>query len=59
MREGPGLEYEATYLLPEFWEVSLMGETQADTNGDPWARILVDTDQGPQEGWVSQRYLDY
>jgi hypothetical protein len=59
MRVGPGPEYMATYLLPEAWEVSLLGETQPDNNGEPWEKVLVETDQGPQEGWVSQRYLDF
>jgi len=58
LREGPGMEYVATYLLPENWGVSVMGDYQMDNNGDVWAKVLVLTDQGPQEGWVSRRFLE-
>jgi hypothetical protein len=58
LREGPGMEYVATYLLPENWGVSIMGEYQTDNSGEVWARVLVLTDQGPQEGWVSRRFLE-
>jgi hypothetical protein len=57
LREGPGMEYVATYLLPVNWEVSLIGDYQTDYSGEVWARVLVLTDQGPQEGWVSRRFL--
>ena len=58
LREGPGMEYVATYLLPENWGVSVMGDYQKDNSGDVWVRVLVLTDQGPQEGWVSKRFLE-
>jgi hypothetical protein len=57
LREGPGMEYVATYLLPVNWGVSLVGDYQTDNSGEVWARVLVLTDQGPQEGWVSRRFL--
>lgn len=57
LREGPGMIYMATYLLPQNWGVSLMGDYKADDYGEVWARVLVETDQGVQEGWVSRRYL--
>jgi hypothetical protein len=57
LREGPGMIYVATYLLPEHWRVSLMGDYETDDYGEIWARVLVQTDQGTQEGWVSRRYL--
>ncbi|MGE0130092.1 MAG: SH3 domain-containing protein [Blastocatellales bacterium] len=59
MREGPGVDYGATYLLPEDWWVSLLGDYQTDNNGEVWARVLVETEQGTQEGWVSRRYLAF
>jgi hypothetical protein len=58
LREGPGMEFVATYLLPENWGVSVIGEYQTDNTGEVWARVLVLTNQGPQEGWVSRRYLE-
>lgn len=57
LREGPGMIYVATYLLPEHWRVSLIGDYETDDHGEVWARVLVQTDEGLQEGWVSQRYL--
>jgi hypothetical protein len=57
MREGPGMAFVATYLLPENWGVSLVGDYQTDDSGEVWARVLVQTDQGIQEGWVSRRFL--
>jgi hypothetical protein len=58
LREGPGMVYMATYLLPENWGVSVIGDCQMDDYGEVWARVLVQTDDGPQEGWVSRRYLE-
>jgi hypothetical protein len=57
LREGPGMEYLATYLLPVNWGVSLVGDYHTDNSGEVWARVLVLTDQGPREGWVSRRFL--
>jgi hypothetical protein len=57
LREGPGMIYVATYLLPEHWRVSLIGDYETDDYGEVWARVLVQTDEGLQEGWVSRRYL--
>jgi hypothetical protein len=50
--------YEAIYLLPKNWGVSLIGDYRTDDYGEVWARILVQTNDGPQEGWVSRRYLE-
>src|SRR5262249_32261024 len=58
LRQGPGIEYVATYLLPENWDVSLVGDYQTGNDGELWARILVKTDEGLQEGWVSRRFLE-
>jgi len=58
LREGPGMEYMATYLLPENWGVSLIGDYLTDNNGEVWAKVSVETDEGPREGWVSRRYIE-
>jgi len=58
LREGPGMEFVATYLLPENWGVSLVGDYQTDNRGEVWAKVLVQTDEGLQEGWVSRRFLE-
>jgi len=59
LREGPGMEYVATYLLPENWEVLLVGDNQTDNDGEVWSRVLVETDQGQQEGWVNRQFLGF
>jgi hypothetical protein len=58
LREGPGMEYVATYLLPENWGVSLIGDYLTDNNGEVWARVSVETDEGLREGWVSRRFVE-
>jgi hypothetical protein len=58
LREGPGIEYVATYLLPENWDVSLVGDYHTDNDGEVWARVFVETDEGSQEGWVNRRFLE-
>jgi Bacterial SH3 domain len=57
LREGPGVEFAATYLLPQGWAVSYLGDSKPDNNGDIWVKVLVQTDQGPQNGWVNRNYL--
>lgn len=57
LREGPGMMYVATYLLPANWRVSLVGDYETDDYGEIWARVLVQTSEGLQDGWVSRRYL--
>ena len=57
LREGPGVEYVATYLLPQGWAVSYLGDSRPDNNGDIWVKVLVQTKQGPQDGWVNRNYL--
>lgn len=58
LREGPGMEYLATYLLPENWGVSLIGDYLTDNNGEVWAKVSVQTDDGLREGWVSRRFVE-
>jgi Bacterial SH3 domain len=57
LREGPGVEYTATYLLPQGWAVSYLGDSRPDNNGNIWVKVLVQTEQGPQDGWVNRNYL--
>ncbi len=57
LRQGPGTQYEAIYLLPWDWEVATLGDVQRDLAGDVWVRVRVQTREGVQEGWVNQRYL--
>lgn len=57
LREGPGTQYEATYLLPQNWQVSILGESQVGNDGDAWVKVRLETPQGVQEGWVNRKYL--
>jgi hypothetical protein len=57
LRAGPGTQYEATYLLPQNWQVSMIGEPQTAPDGEVWVRVRLDTQQGVQEGWVNRKYL--
>jgi hypothetical protein len=58
LREGPGMEYVATYILPENWGVSLIGDYLTDNSGEVWAKVSVETDEGLREGWVSRRFVE-
>jgi Bacterial SH3 domain len=57
LREGPGTQYNASYILPRDWTLTILGDYSTDDVGDVWVRVLVNTDQGPQEGWVNRRYI--
>jgi uncharacterized protein YgiM (DUF1202 family) len=57
LREGPGTQYTATYLLPQNWQVSILGETQTASDGEVWVKVRLETQQGMQEGWVNRKYL--
>jgi|SRR5215475_5435689 len=57
LREGPGIEFVATYLLPKGWAVSYLGDSKPDNSGNIWVKVLVQTEQGPRDGWVNRNYL--
>lgn len=57
LREGPGANYVPTYLLPYDWPLSILGESQVGNDGEVWIKVRLQTDQGPQEGWVNRKYV--
>jgi uncharacterized protein YgiM (DUF1202 family) len=57
LREGPGTQYAATYLLPRNWLVSVLGESRTGDDGEVWVKIRLDTLQGAKEGWVNRKYI--
>jgi hypothetical protein len=59
VRTGPGLEYEAFYVLPENWPVAILQDTEVDNQGEVWAHIRVETKQGLKKGWLNRRFLSY
>jgi hypothetical protein len=56
LREGPGPQYQATYLLPRNWRVSMLEESLTDS-GEVWVKVRLETRQGLQTGWVNRKYL--
>jgi hypothetical protein len=57
LREGPGANYAPTYLLPYGWPLSDLGESQVGNDGEVWIKVRLQTEQGPQEGWVNRKYV--
>jgi hypothetical protein len=57
LREGPGANYVAIYLLPYNWPLSILGESQVGNDGEVWIKVRLQTEQGPQEGWVNRKYV--
>ncbi len=57
LRPEPGMQYQPHYLLPLNWDVSISRESHRSPDGDLWVKVKVETDQGPQEGWVCCRHL--
>lgn len=57
VRPNPGFQYNPVYVLPQETEVYLVGETHRDQYGEDWVKVQVNTEFGPQQGWVSGKYL--
>jgi Bacterial SH3 domain len=58
LREQPGNNAQASYILPRGTQVVLLGESHEETDGDVWLRVRVETFEGMRVGWVSQRYVE-
>lgn len=57
MRQGPGNSSPATYILPRGTQVTLIGETYREPDGDVWSQVRINTNEGVQIGWVNRRYI--
>ena len=57
VRPNPGFQYNPVYVLNQETEVYLVGETHRDQYGEDWVKVQVNTEFGPQQGWVSGKYL--
>lgn len=57
VRPNPGFQYNPVYVLSQEAEVYLVGETHRDQYGEDWVKVQVNTEFGPQQGWVSGKYL--
>jgi hypothetical protein len=58
LRAGPGDHYAAIYVLPRNWQVAILRQLHIANDGEAWVEVMVETNQGWQRGWVSQRYLE-
>ncbi|MBS1790345.1 MAG: SH3 domain-containing protein [Acidobacteria bacterium] len=57
MRMAPGQQSQAIYILPRGVRVEYLGESYQEPDGDFWVQVRVQTNEGPQVGWVSRRYI--
>lgn len=57
MRVGPGQQSQAIYILPRGVQVEYLGESYQEPGGDFWVQVRIQTNTGPQVGWVSRRYI--
>lgn len=57
MRIAPGQQSQAIYILPRGVRVEYLGESYQEQDGDFWVQVRIQTNEGPQVGWVSRRYI--
>jgi hypothetical protein len=57
MRASPGNSGQATYILPRGTRVEVFGESYREPDGDVWVQVRIETNEGPQVGWVNRRYI--
>ena len=57
MRQGPGNYSQVTYILPRGTQVTPLGESYREVDGDLWIQVRISTNEGPQIGWVNRRYI--
>lgn len=57
LREGPNNRSAISHILPRGTGVILLGEAHRDLDGAIWLRVIVETLEGRQTGWVRERYI--
>jgi uncharacterized protein YgiM (DUF1202 family) len=57
LREEPINDARVNYILPRGTKVTLLGDSYQAINGGVWLKVSVETFEGTQVGWVSQRYV--
>jgi hypothetical protein len=57
LRSGPGSQFYVINVLPRFLTIGVLRQMHIGNDGEPWVEVIIDTDQGPQRGWVDRRYL--
>ncbi len=57
MREQPTSGARVKFVLPRGTNVTLLGDSQQNNNGDVWVKVSVETYEGIQDGWVILNYL--
>jgi hypothetical protein len=58
LREQPGNDARASYILPRGANVELLGESHQELDGNVWLKVRVETLEGTYVGWVSQQYIE-
>ncbi|MFN0119805.1 MAG: SH3 domain-containing protein, partial [Blastocatellia bacterium] len=58
LRDEPDQNARISFILPRGVPVTLVGESRQDFAGDVWLSVSIETSQGPQFGWVSEKYLE-
>jgi SH3 domain-containing protein len=57
LREEPINYARVNYILPRGTKVTLLGDSYQADDGGVWLKVSVETFEGIQVGWVSQRYI--
>jgi hypothetical protein len=57
LREMPNEYSNVKFILPRGTPTELLNEAQQDLDGDVWVKVRVQTNEGPQDGWVNARHL--
>lgn len=58
LRAEPGVQYAVINVLPRNWEVAVLRQLHITNDGEVWVEVMVETNQGWQRGWVTQRFLE-
>jgi hypothetical protein len=58
LREQPGNDARASYILPRGTNVELLGESHQELDGNVWLKVRVETLEGTYVGWVRQQYIE-
>jgi hypothetical protein len=57
LRSGPGVQYAVINVLPRNLEVAVLRQVHITNYGEAWVEVMINTNQGWQRGWVTQRNL--
>lgn len=55
--ESPSNRSTFRHILPRGVGVIFLGEAHRDLDGNVWLRVIVETREGRQTGWVQEQYI--